>query len=80
VPLGALLLIVAVLVLWAFLVTHVTLVARIFGVTEITTRERLIALIVPMWVGWKAGKKRHAVLWCCLIVLYVVVRIVLALR
>ena len=81
-PLGAQLLISATVVLAACLVTHVALLARLFGVMGITTRHRWISLIPVLtpWMGWKHGMRRHVVLWSCLIALYLALRAALALR
>jgi hypothetical protein len=79
---AAVLLILAVLVLAAWIVAHVALLLRVLRVTEITTRQRwfaLLPLVTPV-LAWQLGKRRHVVLWVCLVVLYVALRVGLAAR
>jgi hypothetical protein len=79
---GAQLLVLAVVVLAAWIVAHVALLVRVLLVTEITTRQRWIALIplATPWYGWKYGKRWHVLLWGCLFALYLALRAGLALR
>lgn len=81
-PLGAQILIALVIVLAAWIVTHVALLVRTLGVSEITSPQRWMAWlpVTTPYVGWKLGKKRHAVLWGLLMVLYLALRVSLALR
>jgi len=74
VSIGVTLLIAAVIVLAVWIVAHVALVVRVWPVTEITTFDRGILVVFPFWLGWKHGKRKHAVLWACLIVLYAILR------
>ena len=76
------LLILAVLVLAAWIVAHVALLVRVFRVTEITTRQRWFALfpLATPVLAWQFGKRRHAVLWVCLVVTYAGLRAALAPR
>lgn len=67
----------------AWITAHVALLFRMIGVTGITSRERWISLLIPVfapWPAWRAGLRRHVVLWACLIVAYAAARLVLALR
>jgi hypothetical protein len=77
VPLGAQLLVLAVLVLAAWIVTHVALLVRVLRVTEITTRQRWFALvpIVTPFLGWRFGKRGHALLWALWMTAYVALRV-----
>lgn len=81
-PLGAQLLVLAVLVLAAWLITHVALLVRVLGVTAITTRQRwfaLIPLVTPV-LGWRFGKRGHVLLWGLWTTAYVALRVALAMR
>lgn len=77
-----LLLVLCVVVLWAWLVTHVALVTACVRRTSLSKRDRLLALLPPLspWIGWYAGHKKTVFAWACLFVLYAVLRAALAAR
>ena len=79
---GAELFVAAVVVLWAWLVTHFVLLARIVRTTQATSRDRWLALVPVLtpWVAWRHDKRWHVIAWACLFVLYVAVRVGLAAR
>ncbi len=80
---GAELLVWAVIALAASIVAHLALIVRILGVTGITTRQRWMAVLIPIAtpvIGWMAGKKWHVILWTCLVASYVGLRVALAMR
>ena len=81
-PLPVTLLVTCVLVLAAWLVTHVMLVVTCVRSTELTQRDRWLSLVPPLapWLGWRAGRKRTVIGWACLIVLYVSLRTALGVR
>ncbi len=70
------------IVLAAWLVTHVALVIATVRTEALSARERWVSLIPPLtpWIAWRAGRKRAATAWACLIVLYVLLRCVLGAR
>jgi len=81
-PVGAQLLLVAIVLLWAWLVAHVALIARLLAENELGKWAKL-ALVLPWcppYYGWKHGRRRHAILWVCLAVLYGACRVALMLR
>lgn len=79
---GAWLLVLAVITLAAAIWAHVALWARLLDVTEITRRQRWIALVPPMpaWFGWHHGKRKHAAAYVVLVLVYAGLRAALALR
>ena len=82
VPIGAQLFVLAVGVLWAWLVTHLALLVRVLRTPDATSRDRWLALVPVLtpWVAWRHTKRWHVVAWACLIVLYAATRWALATR
>ena len=81
VPFGAVLLVSAVLVLAALLVVHVALVGRVLTSAKTSKRERLaslVPLLTPV-IAWRVAR-RAVVAWGVLLALYLVLRVVLAMR
>ncbi len=81
-PLGAQLLLVAIVLLWAWLVAHVALIARLLAENELGKWAKLALLlqVSAPYLGWQHGRRRHAILWLCLAALYGACRAALTLR
>ena len=82
-PLGAQLLLVAIVLLWAWIVAHVSLITRLLAENELGRRARWLAVLFPLsppYLGWKHGRRKHAILWVCLAALYGACRAALMLR
>ncbi len=80
VPIGAQLFLLAVAVLWAWLVTHVALLVRVLRVPDATARDRWWALVpvATPFIAWRHTHRRHVILWVVLVVLYAATRWALA--
>jgi hypothetical protein len=83
VPVSAVLLILAVIVFAACIVTHIALVWRVIWHEKTTHRQRLFAIVVPIVTpifAWRLDQRRHVVTWGVLIALYGVLRLVIGVR
>ena len=71
-----------VVVLAAWLTTHLVLVVACVRTGSLSTRDRWLSLVpfLNLWVAWRAGRHRTAIGWACLFVLYVVLRLALGAR
>ncbi len=74
------LLIFAILVSTAWVLTHLALLIGVLSSNEMSRNDKLIALVPPLtpWKAWIAGKKVGVVFWGLFIVAYAVIRIVAA--
>ena len=74
------LLIFAILVSTAWVLTHVALLIAVLSNSDLERNDKLLALVPVLtpWKGWVAGKKVGAVLWGVFLVAYAVIRIVAA--
>lgn len=70
------------LVFATWLVAHVALLAACVRAPSVSRRDRWLALfpLATPWVAWRAGLRVPVIGWACLIVLYVVLRAILASR
>jgi hypothetical protein len=75
-------LIACIVVLAAWLVTHVALVVACVRTESLSSRDRWLAIVPPItaWFGWRTGHRRTVIGWACLIVLYLVLRVALSVR
>jgi hypothetical protein len=82
VPVAVTLLLVCIVVLATWLVMHVVLVVACVRAANVAARDRWLSVVPPMtaWVAWRIGRRRTVIAWACLIVLYVALRIALAVR
>ena len=74
------LLIFAILVSTAWVLTHLALLIAVLSSSDLERNDKLLALVPVLtpWKAWVVGKKVGAVLWGVFIAAYAVIRIVAA--
>ena len=74
------LLIFAILVSTAWVLTHLALLMGVLSSSELERNDKLLALIPVLtpWKAWVAGKKVGVVFWGIFVVAYAIIRIVAA--